>query len=348
MKHLLLIILSFSILYSFGQITITSDNAPEPGSSYYMAIDNNPDNTIDPGTPGENQLWDFRNLGEDYVDTLDFVLPNETPYGSWFPFANLAVYETDTSVGYLQTNNSRMAIIGAVAESAFIEDTVKVSFDPAEIMMLFPTAYQTEFDTNNLIEFKAPYTQFPFVDSIRYRSYINKNQVADAWGTLKTPMGDFESLRLSITQHYTDTLWVRIFGSWTVQETDTYTANTFEWWTNEESVQGYPLAVLDFNDDMTVLFESQYMKGVPVSVEELPTLTHTKVYPNPTTDYVHFVGKAISYIQVFNLSGKLVLNHSLLDKNYYQISIHQWPAGIYFYKLQSAGGVSTGKLIVGR
>lgn len=348
MRHFLILLLAFYIQSSFGQITITSDNAPVPGSSYYMAIDDDPDNMIDPGLPGENILWDFRNLGEDYVDTLDFVLPNETPYGDWFPFANLAVYETDTSVGYLQTNNNRMAIIGAVAESEFIQENVKVDFEPAEIMMLFPTSYLTEFDTNHMLEFKAPYDQLPFVDSIRFRSYINKNQIADAWGDLKTPMGDYEALRVSISQHYTDTLWVRIFGSWTVQETDEYITNTFEWWSNEASVQGYPLAKLEFNDDLTSLFETQYMKGVPVSVQELQASLQTKVYPNPATDYIYIAGSAINHIRVFNIKGKLLFDHSLPGVDHYQTPIFQWPAGIYFYILQGAGGVSSGKIIVGK
>jgi hypothetical protein len=69
-------------------------------------------------------------------------------------------------------------------------------------------------------------------------------------------------------------------------------------------------------------------------------------YPNPVTSYVQFrvLPDTKSDITIINATGN-VIYHSLITVNESSIDLTLFPAGVYFYLLQSGGKYSAGKLI---
>ena len=59
-----------------------------------------------------------------------------------------------------------------------------------------------------------------------------------------------------------------------------------------------------------------------------------KVYPNPTTDMIHFRLDKISIVQLYDSLGRLILSHKY-EPGDVMINISQQPAGIYFLKLEN-------------
>jgi hypothetical protein len=107
------------------------------------------------------------------------------------------------------------------------------------------------------------------------------------------------------------------------------------------------MAIFHFNADQTNLSETQFMKGVPVSVHELQPRSNTKVYPNPASDFITIEDDGMEQLRIFNSSGLLMMEASLLNTDQYVLSVRNWPAGIYYYNLQAKEGVSSGKVVVG-
>lgn len=92
---------------------------------------------------------------------------------------------------------------------------------------------------------------------------------------------------------------------------------------------GYELWKLSFED---------------MSVEDL-TKNEFKIYPNPAQDFINISGnKEISSVQFYDLSGKLVKNHSLNSKQT-NLNIASLPKGIYILKIISEGKVQAHKII---
>ena len=74
-----------------------------------------------------------------------------------------------------------------------------------------------------------------------------------------------------------------------------------------------------------------------------------KVYPNPANEYVNISIEEEIYgkktVQIFDISGKLVLSDSFMD-NHYQITTNNFIKGIYFMKINSTEFSYVGKIII--
>lgn len=72
------------------------------------------------------------------------------------------------------------------------------------------------------------------------------------------------------------------------------------------------------------------------------------VFPNPAADEINFISETnqrILGIQLFDMAGKLLKNHSNLDGNYYNLKRDQLPNGIYMAKIRFKDGILTRKVV---
>ena len=75
----------------FSQITITAqDFLNQIGSRQVVLEEMNSSTTIDVGSPGANQVWDFSNMviSDTVVAVFEYLSPDQTVSGSTFPEAN--------------------------------------------------------------------------------------------------------------------------------------------------------------------------------------------------------------------------------------------------------------------
>jgi hypothetical protein len=69
-----------------------------------------------------------------------------------------------------------------------------------------------------------------------------------------------------------------------------------------------------------------------------------QVYPNPSTDLIQIKAEQAIQVMVFDLLGKMVYQ-STTENQVQNISVTEWAPGVYTYRVFTANGMSTGKLI---
>lgn len=76
------------------------------------------------------------------------------------------------------------------------------------------------------------------------------------------------------------------------------------------------------------------------------TIIESKIYPNPANNVVHIASSSeIETINVFDISGKLILNQSLIKKDLqYDLEISNITKGTYFIHIQTSNGIQIQKL----
>lgn len=83
--------------------------------------------------------------------------------------------------------------------------------------------------------------------------------------------------------------------------------------------------------------------GVGLSESELNQLA---VYPNPASSYITLAaGENMTGVQVFDMSGKLILNESLYSSKQADVNIQNLPVGIYAVKVEFEDGTFVNRRI---
>ena len=186
MKHNIKLIFSSALFLlafnSFSQIQINESDLIIRGK-YQMAVDTNGGYSL--GTAGPNKTWDFSNLKAH--STSERLIKD---YKGAVTDANLVeIVEGDSS--YYQKNNSALTVIFPITDfGAAIYKKIKV-FD-------FPIKFNnTNKDSTNFVTYASGDDfGFPQVDSIRISIKISISSIADAWGKIKIPLGNFDALRI--------------------------------------------------------------------------------------------------------------------------------------------------------
>ncbi len=75
--------------------------------------------------------------------------------------------------------------------------------------------------------------------------------------------------------------------------------------------------------------------------------TEIKLFPNPTTDFLMIAGADLAETQITlrDISGKLLQQLRLTDDQPHQISMQEYPAGMYFLDIQKRGELQSLKVI---
>lgn len=95
--------------------------------------------------------------------------------------------------------------------------------------------------------------------------------------------------------------------------------------------------LLNANGDFYAMDIMNVNKGYPVferyySVEENNYLENVEIYPNPTNNLVTISGENLSKIEIFNITGQMVLVFDYINDNQ-TIDLENQPSGIYFFKI---------------
>ncbi|MCG8608253.1 T9SS type A sorting domain-containing protein [bacterium] len=180
-----------------AQITITAqDLLGQIGSRQVGLEDRRSSIPVDVGSPGANQVWDFRMqiIGDTLFSVFEFLTPDETVSASTFPDANMVQKITTPDVpgselfNFFNTTSDFFIGVGDSSRTTIPFDTSFVFFQNDTLAPL-PIAFgntwlTTERDTTGL---------FPLTANISIDTTLN---TVDGWGTVRLPLGDFECLRL--------------------------------------------------------------------------------------------------------------------------------------------------------
>ena len=216
-KTLLLISLLFSSMFSIAQITIDRNDMPNENDTIRISTSLTA-NGIDYTLTGEDYTWDFSSLISinQRVDTFcsvlstpfiyqlvflyPFVSTIASPRGGFDLIPNLQV--SDYYQYYKESNSSFKDVGFGVT---FNEIPIPIKYDEADVLYNFPMQFGNTNTSNSGFEINIP--------SLIYLS-IEKQRTnfVDGWGTLITPYGSFEVLRLKseIVEH--DSIYIDSLG----------------------------------------------------------------------------------------------------------------------------------------
>lgn len=334
---------SFLLFLPFAvqaQITLTADQINPIGYVAIQAHDSIPDPSIQPGGQGL-QTWDFSALKDQSQDTLRFFDPAETPYGDTFPEANIAV-KLDTAIYvYLEKNDDRLNLPGSYGTLTYGPYTLTtgIFYMPAQSVLRFPANLNDNYTENLQSTVEAPGSAVGTTfEKVRLRSRIQRHVSIEAYGTLTTPTGDFETLRSTEMEISTDSVYVYSGGLWfPLQGTAPDTTIFYNWWTNQGGL-GFPVVQIEYtpsNGKSTVA----WLKDAISSSNEIPVAAEINLYPNPASSMLtlEMEDATDAYVEIFNLNGQAVLTRAITSK-VEKIDVQNLNAGHYVVVLKSKKG----------
>lgn len=298
---------------SYGQIQLNANDIYTPGE-YKMARTST--SFIIPGKAGENQIWDFsklKELGTELI-TIEAYKNDGTAKD-----ADLIEKVDGIIKDYYKKTSSGIYTVTGNEEGGY--QNIK--------FMSFPATYgQWQIDSaQNISHFLA--IGQDSIDSVRVTTKIKIQSETDAWGILKIPNGEFNTLRLKMNISYQ----IKQEGKKGLKPykeiPNSFIKDTFvnyQWYTNDK---GY--YILSYHQKRYV----KYLFIEPVHVDKSKKSNTSICVSNPisTTLKISNSGPDNFNIILFDLAGKRVLDDMvgpLIDKTF---DVSFLNAGIYYVQL---------------
>lgn len=339
-----LIIFVFSVSIQ-AQITITNANLPNIGDTIRYSIANI--NSVgDYTSTGANYVWHFDTLKVIGQDRRDFT--NNTPYMFFSGPGKFGEKIADTIVSqnipgfgsisiteFYQFYRNLPTVFDVEGAGVKINGVPVPSFytDKDELYLL-PLHYGQK-DSTTFKFSTATSTAIPIV----YKKSGYRITEVDGWGTVSTPFGTFNCLRVITTQYSKDTI---IFNSplGPIPFGFNNYQRAYQWISNAEKipileVSGTIGNTGNFIPNM-VRFRDNYRV---VSVNEISGKSESiNVYPNPVSNVLkieNLFRNSNVHIQIYNMSGQMV--YSIIEQNDFldniELDVTHLPNGRYFGKV---------------
>lgn len=277
-----------------AQITLTQSDFAGAGDNILVS---NADATIpiDFTTTGANQTWDFSSMIAQSQDTLEFLSVSSTggtysvyfanigfnsnrsniavPYGTLPTIPGLPITLSDPYSFYYKSNGDYKQQGLGITISGF---QTPIAFSSKDILYNFPIAF------NNVDSCQAAWNFS--LSGLGYYGFEQKrvNQV-DGWGTITTPYGTFNALRIKTELYAHDTLYADTLGFG--YSMDRPKAVEYKWITNNEKIPVLQINTTDVLGTETVasVVYIDSLRSVGLSSTEL--LSNFSVAPNPAEKY---------------------------------------------------------------
>lgn len=314
-KLTFLLLACFAAFASHAQITLTAADVAIVGQNMTQVTDTLPDASIVAGAGGQNQTWNFSALHEHEAYPFAVVAPNATPYAALFPTANVAAVQNDSAYAYFEKDNNGLRMLGIYGsfpvESGTIELAVRTT--PASSILRFPTTFNDGYTESfkRVFEMSGVDAGFP-VDSFRVVSTVQRSVQYDAYGTMTTPAGTFQVMRVKETEVSTDTSYILFMGAWTELPGDQITDIAYNFWTKQNGVS-FPIASIQADENGNTVSAS-YLRDFAVSpTHEDKNDVAFEVFPNPCREQLSldmpdgFTGT----VEVYDMTSREVLSKGL-------------------------------------
>jgi hypothetical protein len=350
-KLTILVLLSFTSAAA-GQVTFQWNDVPSQiGTQYEQRAFKDGTVAVDLGSAGENQVWDFTGFELPVIETYEVIDKADAERNADFPDANLVYKATVTGTteeryNYIRITETELTEIGQVnmADSVVERFARPVSVQPKAI---FPVNYgQNAWTTyNQFIVDDSKTLGFP-VQGIAF--YDSSSYEIDAWGVVKTELGEIECLR--VKQYHTSHISYSIFKNLPYENDIIYS------WIAPQ--YGFVLTVKSENGETEENFTtareiSMITNFMPTSVTQSNSVKRVNTYalldnyPNPFNPVTR-IGYDIPdaghvRLSIFNSLGQEVA--TLLNqwqdpgRHYVEWNAEGYPSGTYSYQIRSNGVV---------
>lgn len=345
-----------------AQITVTSaDILGHLGKSHVIESDTTFSVTVNVGSPGANQTWDFRNVtvqAERF--TNQYVSPQGTPFAAEFPQANFVQKITSPAEPegeyylYLAVTGANVQTLGS---GVVTPDTNFVSpFGANEEVMPLPLQFGATWTTSSSDTIGDPQT-FAIITA------SNSSLTVDGWGQVRLPIGDFDCLRV---RNDIETI-VKTIISGNVLLADTSTSLGYTW----VSKNNYYVATVQSQDGETnpnFTDASGFERLASTTTSVASNSGGTTVpeafellqnFPNPfnpeTKIAFHLRQGGVAELSVFNIAGEKVrtLISAPLPAGEHSVSWdgrdangRNLASGVYVYRLKAGSRESARTMLL--
>ncbi|MCD6112422.1 MAG: T9SS type A sorting domain-containing protein [Bacteroidales bacterium] len=355
---LTVLFIAFSVNILYSQIIIDKNDMPNINDTIRLSTTYSV-NGIDYTQTGNDFLWDFSNL-EPLIQKIDsFVDVSSTPIAYQYFFNNGIIYpqykatialkqpDIDTVQGFQLTDNY---IFYKENDSYFSEVgmggtlngiPIPIVFTQPDILYHFPLTYNNTDSVTSSFSIDIP--------SLGYYENVKTHiDTVDGWGTLITPFGTFQTIRIKSHIHIHDSTYVDSIGMGI--PTDIYQTE-YKWLGKN---YGEPLLQITKTGVLppTVIFiDSVYTIGIN---ENYNNLSSFNIYPNPCDKNLNIkynLNKPADVkISLFSISGKKIFSTSKKHKNKginkEKINLSNIKPGNYFLRLTMMDHAYTKKIII--
>lgn len=350
-------------LFSFAsfvnaQITIDENDINKTFGTVWTMFQADDDSlaiNVNLGTPGGPNNWQFDPSDFPAGDTVDYTIvdPASTPWGNEFPNSdhvwnflepennfNVFSFTEASSNGYL--HHSAVFQVGA--------NEFKVIFSNPRKLLEFPATLGTTWTENYIV--------IPLFDPANATvDSTSSVSTVDAWGTITTPLGTFDCLRVRVDE----TEISLDYDNGVVVATDTTTEINYLFYTENG---GYfaEISSLDneTNPNFTTASDITFrMQNVTVGIEEnsnlkLSTFDLAQNFPNPfnpSTQISYSLSKPnFVNLTVFNEIGQevKVLKNGFQNAGNFNLNFDasKLSSGTYFYKIKVGNQSKTKKMLL--
>lgn len=357
MKHLLLPLLALSSI-SFGQITLTDQHFAGPGESYIFSTLTDP--TIDYATTGANHTWDFSDMipqdqrGLVTRPTSQLSGLSILMFGSFAPAPYKASYFNETTDLPLDqasaflpipidelnafTKNASNAITSIGYELVSNGQGLGFRSDTIETRYALPMTYGNSYESRGYTNLDLN----PIYDA-KWRQHRHRFTNVDGWGTVKTPFGQFDALRIHHVIDEFDSIYFSVqgFGMWLPIPIPL--THEYEWrsTSDKEAIMKIRTNEIAGNETVTAIEYRDNFNGLGLVESEM----NVSFYPNPVINELHVsTPELASAFFIVDNSGKIWSRVSASSKDQV-IDVSGLASGSYSLLVLFSGGYTSVKFI---
>jgi hypothetical protein len=320
MKTLLLSLFLALTGFFSAQITLQVNDFATAGDTVRWSLAN--PISIDLQNTGANTTWDFSQLSAQSQTLIDYnpigfgsllILATygpiaSTPYKATYfnltddlpidQFSAFLPIELSNLSQYTRRTNTQINSIGYSIDVQgqgvpFKSDTIETRYElPLQFNDTYTSRGYTYIDLN-------PATDIKF---IQHRERVS---VVDGWGSVTTPLGTFEALRIRHDISENDSIYQTFFGTGSWFAPPSFVTTEYEWWTTgkKECLVRATVGGFGQNQTPTIEYQDIYL-GLDAGLS-MPTL-EISFYPNPASDWCYFqTATPFEFLEIMDASGRV-------------------------------------------
>ncbi len=207
-----LLLLSISINFAaFAQISILNSDMPKVNDTLRYSTSTSVFNYTAADT---NYNWNFSSIKINNQDIQKYYAPTTTPYILQFFSASYGIPESDLALGplggaasnvysFYRATNAALVIQGRGATIQSLP--LGIVYSLRDTVFKYPLTYGKTYTSNYLGE-----ASLPTLGALKQSG--NRTTVVDGWGSITTPYGTFDCIRVKSTVNGTDSIVFGGFG----------------------------------------------------------------------------------------------------------------------------------------
>ncbi|MFM1876660.1 MAG: hypothetical protein RL266_2397 [Bacteroidota bacterium] len=363
MKKLIPLFVLGTVAAANAQVVIDESDFPSIGASITFGDDGDVSGlTLDVGSTGQGQSFDFSNLETDGIFNVGFYDPTTVDGGSDFPTADLAVDQVGGIYAFAEVSSGSVDIIGLGGDFAGqlgspIPIVVSLAANDPWTLFEFPASvnspvlmdtahFEGKFFSDGLVP--AQFSAFWDPDSVQVKRVIYYEVEVTGDGSLTDVLGGTHSvLKTNVIETSIDTIWGwTASGGW--ERPPSFVESLIGVPSNETV---YRTRYISKELGYYVVDITTEANGTPISathksdqsecctgVEEIVAAGQNVLYPNPTSDFIRVrTGGDIYEFNVYDMTGKLLVSE-LLTVDGQTVSVDGLSTGLYIFQMVDESG----------